>query len=154
VTNRNLNQGEKTMKAVDLMTSNLDSIRTDDSIKKAASEMEKYNIGALPVQRDGKTVGIITDRDIVVRSTAKGFDPETTKVEKAFSSDIIACDAEDDVETVMDLMEKNQIRRVLVRNQEGRVAGIISLGDIAVSMRKEAAGEVIQKVSEPSETRK
>jgi CBS domain-containing protein len=139
------------MKAVDLMTSNLDSIRTDDSIKKAASEMEKYNIGALPVQRDGKTVGIITDRDIVVRSTAKGFDPEKTKVEKAFSNQIISCNAEDDVETVMDLMEKNQIRRVLVQNQEGKVTGIISLGDIAVSMRKEAAGEVIRKVSEPSE---
>ncbi len=139
------------MKAVDLMTSTLDYIHTDDSIKKAASEMERYNIGALPVKRDGQTAGIITDRDIVVRSSAKGFDPETTKVEKVFSNQIISCKAEDDVETVMDLMEKNQIRRVLVQNQEGKVTGIISLGDIAVSMRKEAAGEVVQKVSEPSE---
>lgn len=139
------------MKAADVMTATLDAIGTDDSIQKAATEMEKHNIGALPVKRGGETVGIITDRDIVIRSTAKGLDPGQNLVENVFSSGLITCNEEDDVKTVVDLMENHQIRRVLVKNREEKVTGIIALGDIAVSMQKEAAGEVIQKVSEPSQ---
>ena len=139
------------MKIKDIMTSNLDFVSSDDTIRKAASEMERLNIGALPVKKDGKTAGIITDRDIVVRTIAKGFDPEQTRVTEAFTEGVISCNKDDDVQIAIDLMEDKQIRRVLVTDTEGNVTGIVALGDIGVNMQKEMAGEVLQKVSEPSQ---
>ena len=112
--------------------------------------MEELNVGALPVIAADEVVGMITDRDIVVRSVAQGLDPEKHKVMEAATEGVISCNEEDDVSVVVKLMEDNQIRRVLVKDN-GKVTGIISLGDLAVQIQKDKAGEALKEVSEPSE---
>jgi CBS domain-containing protein len=144
-------KGAESMKAKDIMTPHVELIHSDDSIKKAARKMEELNVGALPVAAGGEVVGIITDRDIVIRSVAQGLDPEKHKIMEAVSEGIVSCHEEDDLKTVADIMERNQIRRVIVKNQEANVTGIVSLGDLATNIHKEMAGEVIKEVSEPSQ---
>ena len=138
------------MQAKDVMTRQIEGVRSDGSIQQAAAKMEELNVGALPVIAADEVVGMITDRDIVVRSVAQGLDPEKHKVMEAATEGVISCNEEDDVSIVVKLMEDNQIRRVLVKDN-GKVTGIISLGDLAVQIQKDKAGEALKEVSEPSE---
>jgi len=113
--------------------------------------MKKLNIGVLPVKTGDEMVGIITDRDIVVRSVAQGLDPEKHKIIEAFSEGVIACKEEDDIKEVAQLMEDRQIRRVVVKDDQEKVTGIVSLGDLAVNIANKLVGQVLKEVSEPSE---
>ncbi|MFO7784375.1 MAG: CBS domain-containing protein [Thermodesulfobacteriota bacterium] len=139
------------MKVHEVMTPNIKFVHPDDSIQKAAEKMKDINIGALPVTAGDEVVGIMTDRDIVIRSTAQGLDPEKHKVVEVVTQSIISVNEEDDIKTVADLMEDKQIRRVLVKNKEGKVTGIVSLGDLAVNIKTKLAGEILKEVSEPAE---
>ena len=138
------------MKVREIMTPNIEFVSANDTIKKAAEKMKALNVGAMPVGAPDETLGIITDRDIVIRSTARGLDPEKHKVMEAVTENPIGADEEDDIKTLVDVMENNQIRRVIVKNKEGNVTGIVSLGDLAIHLRKDLAGEVLEKISEPS----
>jgi CBS domain-containing protein len=138
------------MKVKEIMTPNIEFVSANDTIKKAAEKMKTLNVGAMPVGAEDEAVGIITDRDIVIRSTARGLDPEKHKVMEAVTEHPVTADEEDDINTIVDLMEKNQIRRVIIKDREGKVTGIVSLGDLAVHLQKELAGEVLEKISEPS----
>ena len=113
--------------------------------------MEELNVGALPVISGDEAVGIITDRDIVIRSVAQGLDPEEEKVLVAVSEGLVSCKEDDDIEAVADLMEDRQIRRVVVKSNGGKVTGIVSLGDLAVNIPKGTAGEILKEVSQPAE---
>lgn len=139
------------MKVREVMTPNIEVVHSADPIQKAAQKMEDLNIGALPVAAGDEVKGIITDRDIVIRSTAQGLDPQKHKVMEAVTEGIVSADEEDDIKTVVNLMEDKQIRRVLVKNKEDKVTGIVSLGDLAVHLQRELAGEVLKDVSEPAE---
>ncbi|MDZ7700393.1 MAG: CBS domain-containing protein [Deltaproteobacteria bacterium] len=138
------------MQAKDVMTRQVEAVRSDGTIQQAAAKMEELNVGVLPVIAGDEVVGMITDRDIVVRSVAQGLDPEKHKVMEAATEGVVSCNEEDEVSTVIQLMEDKQIRRVLVKS-DGKVTGIISLGDLAVQIRQEKAGEALKEVSEPSE---
>ncbi len=139
------------MKAKELMTPNIEFIGSDVAIKDAAKKMKELDVGALPVNIGDETVGMITDRDIVIRAVAQGFDPEKHKVREAVSEGIISCNEDDEIETIADLMEDQQIRRILVKDAGGKITGIISLGDLAVKIQNEKTGEVLKKVSEPAQ---
>lgn len=139
------------MKVKEVMTPNVEFVRSDDSIQQAARKMEELNVGALPVVVGEELVGIITDRDIVIRSVAQGLDPEKHEVLEAVSEGVVSCSEEDDIETVSGLMRENQIRRIVVKNGQEKVSGIVSLGDLAVNIQKESAGGILKEVSEPSE---
>lgn len=139
------------MKVKEVMTPNVELINSEDSIKQAAEKMAAFNVGALPVMVGNEIMGIITDRDIVIRSAAQGLDPEKHKVMEALSEDVVSCNEDDDIKTVANLMEDKQIRRLLVKAGGGRVTGIVSLGDLAVNIHKEMSGEILKEVSEPSE---
>jgi len=139
------------MKVKEVMTRDVEFIDSNDSIKQAAEKMKKLNIGVLPVKTGDEMVGIITDRDIVVRSVAQGLDPEKHKIIEAFSEGVIACKEEDDIKEVAQLMEDRQIRRVVVKDDQEKVTGIVSLGDLAVNIANKLVGEVLKEVSEPSE---
>jgi len=139
------------MKVKEVMTRDVEFIDSNDSIKQAAEKMKKLNIGVLPVKTGDEMVGIITDRDIVVRSVAQGLDPEKHKIIEAFSEGVIACKEEDDIKEVAQLMEDRQIRRVVVKDDQEKVTGIVSLGDLAVNIANKLVGQVLKEVSEPSE---
>ena len=93
---------------------------------------------------------MLTDRDLAIRATAEGLDPITTKVRDVMTEDVIYCYEDQDVQDVVKLMEALQIRRLIVLNRDNRLAGIVSLGDLAVRANEKKAGEVLKEVSEMS----
>jgi CBS domain-containing protein len=114
--------------------------------------MKALDVGPLPVcGPDDKLVGMVTDRDIVVRGVAPGLDPRTARVRDAMTEGISYCFEDDDVEQAARLMREKQIRRLVVLNRDKRLAGIVSLGDLAVETGgDEVAGKTLERVSQPA----
>jgi CBS domain-containing protein len=120
------------------------------TIREAAERMRARNVGTLPVFRDDRPVGIVTDRDIVLRALgAPGFmlGPDTA-VAEIMSRDLITCSAEGDVAEAAALMGERQVRRLLVIDRAGAAVGILSLGDIAEHASEELAGQALGEISE------
>jgi CBS domain-containing protein len=105
----------------------------------------------LPVHDGDKLIGLITDRDIVVRGLAEDLDPQSAPVKDVVSSDIVYCYEDESVEDAARLMEDNQVRRLIVIDHNQTPVGIVSIGDIAVkSGQEQLAGEILERVSEPA----
>lgn len=140
------------MKVREVMTENVQSIQNTDSVRQAAEVMKRLNVGAVPVLRGNDTVGILTDRDIVIRSVAVGRDPETTRVGEVMTGDVLSCREDQDIEEAVRIMEENQVRRLVVRDAQGRVIGIVSLGDLSMEIGEGKTGEMLRRISEPAQT--
>lgn len=139
------------MKVKELMTKEVEVIHPDDSLKDAARKMRVRDIGFLPVCDGDRLVGAVTDRDLVLRSVAEGIDPNTSIGRDLVTSPIVYCYDDDDVEEAAKLMEQHQIRRIVaVSRKDKRLAGVVSLGDIATNGTKKTSAEVLQSVSEPT----
>jgi CBS domain-containing protein len=124
-------------------------------LREAAAKMKALDVGVLPVADNGLLAGILTDRDITVRATADGRDPNTTKVTEVMSTDLVYCLEDQEVEEAVSVMEARQIRRVPVLNEEKRLVGIVSLADIAIHAGdRNLAGETLQEVSKPAEPKR
>jgi len=100
---------------------------------------------------DGSVLGILTDRDIAVRAAACGKSPNRTRVSEIMSKNVAWVYDDQDVEEAAKLMQEKKIRRLLVKNREGQVIGIVSLGDISTTSSLELAGETVREISEPSQ---
>ena len=117
----------------DVMTRDVQFVAPTDTVRRAAQLMDEFNIGSLPVCDGAKLVGMITDRDITVRSTAAGKAPETSRVGDSMSTEVRTCYATQSVDEVLAEMGDEQIRRVPVVDQQSHtLVGIVSLGDIAI----------------------
>ena len=138
------------MRIADVMTREVKVIGPERSVREAARLMDDLNVGALPVCDGQRLVGMITDRDITVRATAVGEDPDRTQVTKIMSEDVRWCFEDDDVSEVVRTMGDVQIRRLPVVDREKRVVGIVALGDLATD-RAEGTEEALRNISEPSE---
>jgi len=101
------------------------------SIREAAQMMHDFDVGVLPITRSGKLVGILTDRDIVVRGIAAGYDPKLTRVAEFMSPGVISCHAGDSIDHAIDTMSEHRVRRLVVLNLEQEIAGILSVDDLA-----------------------
>lgn len=134
----------------EVMTRDVQTISTQDSVQRAAQLMDELNVGAIPVVDDGRLVGMITDRDITVRSVAVGQDPAGTRVNDVMSTDVRTCTADQGVEDVLAQMADVQIRRVPVVDGNGRVIGIVSLGDVVTKAPVEVE-QTLDEISTPSE---
>ncbi len=138
------------MQLKEIMTPAVDSISVGRSVSEAAQIMRRLDVGFLPVL-DQHIVGVITDRDIVVRCLAEGKDARETPVEAVMTREVEMLPEHADVEDAADLMEKQQIRRVLVTGTNGGCIGIVSLGDLAVKNPDTAlTGTVTAKISQPA----
>jgi CBS domain-containing protein len=137
------------MKVREIMSRDIDYISTNHTIEQAAAKMKESNVGDMPVIVDGETVGMLTDRDITIRIAAHGLDPQKTHVIDAMTEGVVACKEDDDVEAAARLMGDKQVRRLLVKEEGGKLAGIVSIGDLAKSADKELVGEVLEKISLP-----
>ncbi len=104
------------------------------------------------VSRDNSVVGVVTDRDIVVRGIAERRDPSMTSIREIMSSDVYTCPENTDVQDAAQTMKKNKVRRLVITDTSGRPVGIVSLGDLATKSHaeKEMSGDVLEKISEPS----
>lgn len=134
------------MKVRDVMTRNVTSIQSTDTVIKAAKIMRDCNIGAVPVFAGNNEVGIVTDRDITTRVTAEGLDCTTETVRSIMSTEVRECAEDDDLGIAAHMMEKFRIRRILVRNAAGKIVGIVSLGDLAVRGDKRLSEEILEQV--------
>lgn len=137
------------MEIKEVMTTNVEIIRPDISVMEAASKMKSLDCGILPVYENDKLIGMITDRDIAIRSSAEGHDPKIEKVRDVMTQKVVYCFEDESIENVAKIMEENKIRRLIILNRSKRLVGICSLGDIAiVSHNQRLTGEVLEKVSE------
>jgi CBS domain-containing protein len=119
------------MKCIDVTGTKPEILSEKDTIAHAASVMAEASVGFLPVcDADRKVLGVVTDRDIVVRGLAKGLDAAGTAVAAIMSSPAITCLAEADLEMAEDLMTEEHKSRVVLLNADGTLAGIIGIGDI------------------------
>jgi len=138
------------MQVKDVMTRGAQCVGPDDTLQQAARKMKDLDVGPLPVCDHDKLAGMLTDRDIVVRAVAEGRDPATTRVRDVMTPGVCACFEEDDVGEAAKLMREKQIRRLVVLNRDKRVAGIVSLGDLATETQDERlAGRTLEHVSRP-----
>lgn len=138
------------MQVREIMSSHLQSVAPDASLSYAAQQMRDLDIGMLPVQADDEIVGTLTDRDITIRATATGADPNTTQVGEIMTHDIFTCSAEDDLLQAARVMEDHQVRRLIVQDQSGKYVGILALADIARHREMEDLGaEILTEVSQP-----
>jgi len=138
------------MRIQDVMTADVSFVRPDTPILEIARKMRDGDIGSTPVVEDERLVGMVTDRDLVVRVIAEGGDVRTKTARDAMSPGILYCFVDDSVEAVLENMGDQQIRRLPVIDREKRLVGVVSLGDLALSGKRKAAGEALQEISQPS----
>lgn len=120
------------MKVNDIMTKNVIDIGMDETVSVAARTLTNYNIGMLPVRgKNGEVCGVLTDRDIVIRCLAAGRTPENTQVQDIMTAQVHSVRPDMDVSLAAHLMGRQQIRRLPVM-ENGKVCGMLSLGDIAL----------------------
>ena len=136
------------MKVSEVMTREVQTVSPDQPAQDAASFMLQANAGAIPVIDGERLIGMITDRDIAVRGVAKGHGPDTP-VRELMSNDIVCAQEDDNVEDVATKMSEAQVRRLPVIDQDQRLCGIVSLGDLARETNSESAHEALEGVSQP-----
>ena len=140
------------MQIRDVMTRDVSAIHPDATLEEAATAMALLDVGPLPVHDGTRLVGMLTDRDIVVRAVATGVDPIQTQVRHAMTPAVVYCFDDQGVQEAASLMEKHKVRRLVVLDRDERLVGIISLGDLAVGIgEEERVGEVLEVISEPAE---
>jgi CBS domain-containing protein len=140
------------MIASEIMTANPECCLPTDSVMTAAQIMKSEDVGPVPIVADKdqkKLTGIVTDRDLAIKVVAEARDPKTTPVEEVMSEGLVTCRDNDDVRSVLKLMEENQLRRIPVVDKNDRLQGIIAQADVATRLgNTAAAGEVVQQVSQ------
>jgi CBS domain-containing protein len=138
------------MKVKDIMTSEVQVIHPDDTLQAAAEKMSSHDIGFLPVLEADQLVGVLTDRDLVLRGVAQGLHSDAMLGRELMTAPVIHCFEDQDVKEVAKLMEESQIRRLVVLSYpDKRLVGVVSLGDLALNIKPDTSAEVLQKVSEP-----
>jgi CBS domain-containing protein len=137
------------MRVKDIMTKNVAYVNPESVITDAARLMQQYNVGSIPVCDQTGVVGMVTDRDIVVRNVAHGTNPSSTKVRDVMTANVTIVTPEMGIEEVSNMMAKNQIRRVPVV-ENSKLVGMLSLGDLATEpMYNMEAGSALSEISKP-----
>jgi len=142
------------MTCKELMTPDPICCSPDESSVRIAKLMMTQNIGSVPICEDRygkKLLGIVTDRDLALKILAAGRDAARTTAKDVMTRQPVTCRGDDDLEVALDAMEKNQVRRIPVVNENGQLIGIIAQADIAVRGRKpQKTAEVVEEISRPS----
>lgn len=136
------------MKVSEIMTRDVRLLSPDQTIREAASLMADIDVGSLPVGENDRLVGMITDRDIVIRAVAQGKSADT-KVAEVMSKEMLYCFDSDEIDDVARNMGKAQVRRLSVVNSDKRLVGIVSLGDLARNDDPATIGRTVTRVSTP-----
>lgn len=139
------------MRIKDIMTDRIAYVGPDASVEQAAQLMQKHNVGSVPVVSDQGLVGIVTDRDIVVRGIAHGIDAAGTSVSQVMTSEIHSVTPDMSLSQAAEIMGKYQVRRVPVV-EENRLVGMVSLGDLATHGKRDVeVSRTLGEISSPSE---
>jgi CBS domain-containing protein len=138
------------VKVSDVMTAQVVTATPETSVRKVAKMMGEIDSGAMPVVEEDRVIGMVTDRDLVLRVVAEGGDLETP-VRDVMSGDVQSCTTEDTLADATAKMGAHQVRRLVVLNDAGRLAGILSLGDVAIDYGAKQVGRTLEEISEPSD---
>jgi CBS domain-containing protein len=147
------------MRAAEIMTENPETLTPDATLADAARKMRDLDVGIIPVV-DGESrrlKGVITDRDIAVRAVAEGRDANSTRVSDCMSEGVETCNKNDSIRDVLQLMKREQVRRVPITDREGRLVGIIAQADLAVDFagddegRQRKVARAVERISAPAE---
>ena len=130
----------------DLMTSNPTTCEPSATVADVAKVMAQEDVGPVPIVEGERLVGLVTDRDIVVRVVAEGKDPSTTTIRDVASSDLTTVTPDTDLQEALDLMSASQVRRLPVV-ENGTLVGIVAQADVARAADEERTGEVVQDIS-------
>jgi CBS domain-containing protein len=131
----------------DVMTSNPTSCQPSTTVAEAAQVMAQEDVGPVPVVDNGRVVGIVTDRDIVVRVVAEGRDPNATTVGEIASRDLATVTPDTNLDEALRTMAQKQVRRLPVVEGD-QLVGIVAQADVARAADEEKTGEVVQQISE------
>ena len=131
----------------EVMTSNPTSCSSQDSVVDAAKAMAKEDVGPIPVVDGERLVGLLTDRDIVVRVVAEGRDPQSTTVGEVASSDLATVSPEETLDRALQLLAERRVRRLPVVEGD-RLVGILAQADVARQGDDSSTGQVVEQISE------
>ncbi|MGI6227308.1 MAG: CBS domain-containing protein [Peptococcales bacterium] len=138
------------MKVRDIMTKNVAQIGPDASVYDAAMLMQQNNVGSIPVCDKSGVVGIVTDRDIVVRNVVTGSDPKSTPVSSIMTPNVTTITPDIEIDRLGDIMACKQVRRIPVV-ENNTLVGIVALGDLAVDKRFDVeASQALTEISKPT----
>jgi CBS domain-containing protein len=133
------------------MTPGVRSVSPTDSLTDAAVAMRDEDVGSLPVVDGDRVVGIVTDRDIVVRGVAERADPQTLKVGDVSSGDLVTVQPDEDLDEALELMARHRVRRLPVV-EDGRLVGVVAQADVALEAKEKDAGGMLEDISQPAST--
>jgi CBS domain-containing protein len=136
------------MKISDVMTRDVQTVRPDQTAREAAGFMLSADAGSIPVIDGDRLIGMITDRDIAVRGVAEGHGPDTP-VRELMTNDVVAARMDDNIDDVAARMSEAQVRRLPVIDDQQKLCGIVSLGDLTQNGADQAAEQALEGVSQP-----
>ena len=137
------------MKVSDCMTREVRTVSLDNSLQSAAQIMGDLDCGFLPVARDDRLIGIVTDRDIAVRGVGRGLAPDAG-IETVMSDEVCYCFEDDDADDLLENMGDMQVRRMPVVDRDKRLVGVVSITDLASNGEAPRAGETLGDIARPS----
>jgi CBS domain-containing protein len=139
------------LKIKDIMNHEVAYVSPETTVTQAAQLMQKHDVGSIPVCQGEHLIGIVTDRDIVVRNIAHGRDPHSTPVRDVMTSQVRMVNADMDLHQAAEIMAKSQVRRLPVVDKD-RIVGIVSLGDLATQAKTDVElAKTLGLISTPSE---
>jgi CBS domain-containing protein len=134
-------------KISELMSANPCAIEADKPVAYAARMMKDEDVGLAPIVEGDRLVGTLTDRDIVTRVVAEGRDPQSVAVREVASTSVVTIDPQQELDEALQLMARNQIRRLPVVEEDGRLVGVVSQGDVAREAKDRQTGELVEEIS-------
>ena len=143
------------MKAQEVMTKDPSCVTPGATVREAARVMKEENVGIVPVVESNsnrKLIGVVTDRDIAIRCIAEGRDGTCRVSDVMSSDDLTTCNADDDLDDVMNAMSNEQVRRIPIVDERGSLVGIVAQADVLRKSHDDSrAADTVQDISKPSE---
>jgi CBS domain-containing protein len=134
-------------KVHEVMTDRPRAVTPETTVSEAAQLMKQEDIGSLPILDGDQLAGMLTDRDIVVRAIAEGKDPKGMPVREIPSRDVVKVHADEDLSSALQLMASQQVRRLPVVDDDGRLVGVLAQADIALQAKEKDVGEMVEEIS-------
>ena len=131
----------------DVMSANPCAIDASQPVAYAAKMMKQEDVGLAPIVEGDRLVGALTDRDIVTRVVAEGRDPQSVPVREVASTDLVTIDPQQDLDEALRLMASNQVRRLPVVAEDGRLVGVLAQADVAREAKDKQTGQLVEEIS-------
>lgn len=135
----------------DAMTPGVETVAPSQTLRDAARLMKEGDFGSVPVVENGRLVGVVTDRDIVVRAVAQGLDPSAARIGEVTSTGPVTVEPDQELEDAIELMARHRIRRLPVVEGE-RLVGVLSQADVALEAKDGKTGDLVEEISQPTST--